>query len=44
MNYSYGITFVQIEIDPTTGDHKFRRFLTSTEAGGMINPMTRAAR
>ena len=40
MNYPYGVTLVQIEIDPGTGGHTFRRFLTSTEAGRAINPMT----
>ena len=40
MNYPYGVTLVQIEIDPGTGGHKLRRFMTSTEAGRAINPMT----
>lgn len=40
MNYPYGVTLTQIEIDPDTGAHTFRRFLTSTEAGRAINPMT----
>jgi len=40
MNYPYGVTLVQIEIDPATGDHILRRFMTSTEAGRAINPMT----
>ena len=40
MNYPYGVTLVQIEIDPATGGHTLRRFLTSTEAGRAINPMT----
>lgn len=40
MNYPYGVTLVQIEIDPDTGGHTLRRFLTSTEAGRAINPMT----
>ncbi|MEP9362783.1 xanthine dehydrogenase family protein molybdopterin-binding subunit [Nocardioides sp. CN2-186] len=40
MNYPYGVTLVQIEIDPTTGGHTLRRFMTSTEAGRAINPMT----
>lgn len=40
MNYPYGVTLVQIEVDPTTGGHTFRRFLTTTEAGRAINPMT----
>ncbi|TWP32668.1 xanthine dehydrogenase family protein molybdopterin-binding subunit [Leekyejoonella antrihumi] len=40
MNYPYGVTLVQIEVDPATGGHTLRRFLTSTEAGCAINPMT----
>ena len=40
MNYPYGVTLVQIEIDPSTGGHTLRRFMTSTEAGRAINPMT----
>ncbi len=40
MNYPYGITFIQLEIDPTTGGHEIRRLFTSAEAGRMINPMT----
>ncbi|RYF61177.1 MAG: xanthine dehydrogenase family protein molybdopterin-binding subunit [Comamonadaceae bacterium] len=40
MNYPYGVTIVQIEVDPATGGHTFRRFFTTTEAGRMINPMT----
>ncbi|WLW57018.1 xanthine dehydrogenase family protein molybdopterin-binding subunit [Streptomyces sp. YU58] len=40
MNYPYGITLVQLEIDPTTGGHTIRRFFVSTEAGKMINPLT----
>lgn len=40
MNYPYGITCVQIEIDPTTGGHEIRRFFTSGEAGRVMNPMT----
>ncbi|GAB4005419.1 xanthine dehydrogenase family protein molybdopterin-binding subunit [Nocardioides ultimimeridianus] len=40
MNYPYGVTLVQIEIDPTTGGHTLRRFYTTTEAGRAINPMT----
>lgn len=40
MNYPYGVTLIQIEIDPGTGGHTFRRFLTTTEAGKSINPMT----
>lgn len=40
MNYPYGVTLVQIEVDPGTGGHTLRRFCTSTEAGRAINPMT----
>lgn len=40
MNYPYGITFVQIELDPTTGGHEIRRLFTSAEGGRVINPMT----
>lgn len=40
MNYPYGVTLVQIEVDPTTGGHTLRRFFTTTEAGKAINPMT----
>lgn len=40
MNYPYGVTLVQIEIDPATGGHTIRRFYTTTEAGRAINPMT----
>lgn len=40
MNYPYGVTLVQIEIDPATGEHVLRRFYTTTEAGQAINPMT----
>ncbi|MFE3998311.1 xanthine dehydrogenase family protein molybdopterin-binding subunit [Nocardioides sp. YIM B13467] len=40
MNYPYGVTLVQVEIDPGTGGHTLRRFFTSTEAGHAINPMT----
>lgn len=40
MNYPYGVTLVQIEVDPTTGGHHIRRFCTTTEAGRAINPMT----
>lgn len=40
MNYPYGVTIVQIEVDPTTGGHELRRFYTTTEAGRAINPMT----
>jgi len=40
MNYPYGVTAVQIEIDPRTGGHVLRRFFTSCEAGRAINPLT----
>lgn len=40
MNYPYGVTLVQIEVDPDTGGHKILRFFTSTEAGQVINPLT----
>lgn len=40
MNYPYGVTLVQIELDPGTGGHEIRRFFTSTEAGKVINPST----
>lgn len=40
MNYPYGITLVQIELDPTTGGHEIRRLFTSAEGGRVINPMT----
>lgn len=40
MNYPYGVTLVQIEVDPGTGGHKILRFFTSTEAGKVINPLT----
>lgn len=40
MNYPYGVTLVQIEVDPGTGGHKILRFFTSTEAGRVINPLT----
>ncbi|MFE4079178.1 6-hydroxypseudooxynicotine dehydrogenase complex subunit gamma [Paenarthrobacter sp. YIM B13468] len=40
MNYPYGVTLVQIEVDPDTGGHKLLRFFTSTEAGRVINPLT----
>ncbi|WP_229749484.1 xanthine dehydrogenase family protein molybdopterin-binding subunit [Flexivirga endophytica] len=40
MNYPYGVTLVQLEVDPATGGHTIRRFLTTTEAGRAINPMT----
>lgn len=40
MNYPYGVTLVQIELDPGTGGHKIQRFFTSTEAGKVINPST----
>ena len=40
MNYPYGVTAVQIEIDPRTGGHTLRRFFTSCEAGRAVNPLT----
>nr|WP_277345710.1 xanthine dehydrogenase family protein molybdopterin-binding subunit [Nocardioides sp. JQ2195] len=40
MNYPYGITLIQLEVDPTTGGHKILRLFTSAEAGRIINPMT----
>lgn len=40
MNYPYGVTAVQIEVDPRTGGHVLRRFFTSCEAGRAINPQT----
>lgn len=40
MNYPYGVTLVQIELDPETGGHHFRRFCTTAETGRAINPMT----
>jgi len=40
MNYPYGVTAVQIELDPQTGGHTLRRFFTSCEAGRAINPTT----
>ncbi len=40
MNYPYGVTLVQIELDPGTGGHTLRRFFTTTEAGRTINPLT----
>ncbi|WP_222432396.1 xanthine dehydrogenase family protein molybdopterin-binding subunit [Leekyejoonella antrihumi] len=40
MNYPYGITCVQLEIDATTGGHEIRHLFTSAEAGRVINPMT----
>lgn len=42
MNYPYGVTAVQIEIDSKTGTHQLRRFFTSCEAGRVINPQTTA--
>lgn len=39
MNYPYGVTLVQIEVDRGTGAPTLRRFFTSTEAGRAINPM-----
>lgn len=40
MNYPYGITLVQMEVDPTTGSHTIRKFFVSTEAGKVINQLT----
>ncbi len=40
MNYPYGVTLAQIEIDPATGGHRILRFFTSSECGRMINPQT----
>lgn len=40
MNYPYGVTLVQIELDPGTGGHTIRKFFTSTEAGRVMNPLT----
>ncbi|WP_413542405.1 6-hydroxypseudooxynicotine dehydrogenase complex subunit gamma [Citricoccus nitrophenolicus] len=40
MNYPYGVTLVQIELDPDTGGHRILKFFTSTEAGQVINPLT----
>lgn len=40
MNYPYGVTVVQIEVDPDTGGHTFLRFYTTSEGGRIINPMT----
>ncbi|MCX6461060.1 MAG: xanthine dehydrogenase family protein molybdopterin-binding subunit [Actinobacteria bacterium] len=40
MNYPFGVTLAQIEIDPTTGGHRILRFFTSSECGRMINPQT----
>lgn len=39
MNYPYGVTLVQIEIDAATGAHTILRCFTTTEAGRAINPM-----
>ncbi|MGH9043826.1 MAG: xanthine dehydrogenase family protein molybdopterin-binding subunit [Acidimicrobiales bacterium] len=38
MNYPFGVTVAQVEIDPETGSHVIRRLFTSTEAGRVINP------
>lgn len=40
MNYPYGVTLVQMEVDPRTGGHKFLRFMTTSEGGKAINPLT----
>lgn len=40
MNYPYGITLIQMEVDPATGAHTIRRFFVSTEAGKVINQLT----
>lgn len=40
MNYPFGVTLAQVEIDPTTGGHRILRFFTSSECGRMINPQT----
>ncbi len=40
MNYPYGVTLVQLEVDPETGGHEFLRFFTTAETGRIINPMT----
>ena len=40
MNYPYGVTLVQMEVDPATGGHTFLRFTTTSEAGKQINPLT----
>ncbi|MBS1886168.1 MAG: xanthine dehydrogenase family protein molybdopterin-binding subunit [Actinobacteria bacterium] len=42
MNYPYGVTVVQLEIDRRTGGATLRRFFTSCEAGRAINPLTTA--
>jgi carbon-monoxide dehydrogenase large subunit/6-hydroxypseudooxynicotine dehydrogenase subunit gamma len=39
MNYPYGVTAVQLEVDRETGGHRILRFFTSCEAGRAINPM-----
>ncbi len=38
MNYPFGVTLAQVEVDPETGSHLIRRLFTSTEAGRVINP------
>ncbi|WVM99031.1 xanthine dehydrogenase family protein molybdopterin-binding subunit [Terrabacter sp. C0L_2] len=40
MNYPYGITCIQLEVDATTGAVEIRRLFTSAEAGRVMNPMT----
>ncbi|MFE3170004.1 xanthine dehydrogenase family protein molybdopterin-binding subunit [Amycolatopsis sp. NPDC059090] len=40
MNYPYGVTMAQIEVDPETGGHTLLRFFTTTEAGRAVNPLT----
>jgi carbon-monoxide dehydrogenase large subunit/6-hydroxypseudooxynicotine dehydrogenase subunit gamma len=42
MNYPYGVTVVQIELNPETGGHSLRHVFTSCEAGRAINPLTTA--
>lgn len=39
MNYPYGATLAQVEIDPETGAVHVRRLLVSCEAGKAINPL-----
>lgn len=40
MNYPFGVTLVQLEVDASTGGHRILRFFTSSECGRMINPQT----
>jgi carbon-monoxide dehydrogenase large subunit/6-hydroxypseudooxynicotine dehydrogenase subunit gamma len=40
MNYPFGVTLAQVEIDPATGGHRILRLFTSSECGRMINPQT----